>query len=539
MKIINVKQGSDEWHRHRQWPTVNASDVATMMGIDKHRSRDDLIRHFATGVYDEISSYQQKIFDDGHENERMARLLAEKIVGSDLFPVVGQKEIAGILFSASFDGIVDDYVVSWEHKSLNISLAEKIPVGDIDMMHQVQMTVQQAVSGAGRTLFMASKDGCESTMVSTWYTTPDEFMNVIIAAVRQFQEDVEHYVHVEPIIEPIAEMVQNLPAIKYSLNGLQIQSNLAEYKKAALVLVEKSKIPMETDQEFANAELLCKKLRDSVGNIKSIAEAVINEVSDIAQFRESLLDIGETMRLAALNGEKQVNEKKRQLKSEIIKNANILLHDYCHALDEELDGGRYLDNITGDFIAAAKGYSKIDSIRSSVNDELARAKIEAGEIARTIRINLEYLKKEAADYRFLFADYRQLVTKNADDLENVVRGRIAQHKVSEAEKREAEEKARIKKDQEKIAADERRADEEKVRENKRISDEPKSKASETIVSGNAFPTVNQTNDNLSGYKPVGEIIIDSLVENGIPPGPAARVAKLIVEGKITGVVPDF
>ena len=49
MKIIQLTQGSPEWHAHRA-EHFNASDAAAMLGISPYMSRDELLKRMATGI---------------------------------------------------------------------------------------------------------------------------------------------------------------------------------------------------------------------------------------------------------------------------------------------------------------------------------------------------------------------------------------------------------------------------------------------------------------------------------------------------------
>jgi len=570
MKKVDLVQGSPEWHAHRA-VHKNASDIAVIMGIDKNRKRDDFIRECATGIGEDIDSFMQRRFDDGHEYEKLARPIADEIVGQELFPVVGTKVISGVNFSASFDGVPIDGSIVWEHKGLNQDLAEKIPAGVIDKMYAVQMEVQLAVSGASKALFMASKNGDRETEVHCWYESTPGLLDEIVSACVQFDKDVEDYEPVAEIVEPVAAPAGTLPAIQYNLNGLQITSNLDEYRAAAEQLVEASKLPMTTDQEFADAEVRNKALRKAVKNISGVCERVIQEVSDIYQFRETLKGIGEHLRQAALNGERQVTARKEQVRFEIFMAAKVKLTEHCEMLEDEIGYAWLSDYVKADFAGAAKGRSKLSSAQSAVNDELARAKIEADAVARKIRENLKTLAEDASEYNFLFADVSQIIYKEPDDFGALVRDRVAAHKAEIARKEEAarkaeeqrrkeaeealrkKEEARKAEEERKIA--ERKAEQERkaqadadrkakeehdeaVRKNeeayKRADDDAadavrKEEDARRAAENNSEPVAQETPSSICD-----EITSDLLVK-GIPLEYADLVAKLIVGGNVARV----
>ena len=76
------------------------------------------------------------------------------------------------------------------------------------------------------------------------------------------------------------------------------------------------------------------------------------------------------------------------------------------------------------------------AVRIAVNDELARAKIAANEIADRITLNLRTLA-EHAEHASLFPDTATLVLKAPVDLIDTIAARIAIHQATEAKKAEA------------------------------------------------------------------------------------------------------
>src|SRR5690606_29588223 len=114
----------------------------------------------ATGIAREIDTFLQRIFDDGHHFEALARPIAEKLLGEDLYPVVGTSDCGR--FGASFDGITMDGSTVFEHKTLNAKIRDAIDSGVgsavcLPEYLRAQMEHQLMVSGAERVLFMASK----------------------------------------------------------------------------------------------------------------------------------------------------------------------------------------------------------------------------------------------------------------------------------------------------------------------------------------------------------------------------------------------
>jgi len=72
MKMINLTQGSHEWHTHRA-AYFNGSEAAAMLGISPYKTRDELLREKATGLVPDVDAATQQRFDQGHRFEALAR----------------------------------------------------------------------------------------------------------------------------------------------------------------------------------------------------------------------------------------------------------------------------------------------------------------------------------------------------------------------------------------------------------------------------------------------------------------------------------
>ena len=75
MQIVNLIQGSQEWHAHRA-QHFNASDAPAMMACSSYKTRAELIKELATGIGQEVDAATQRRFDAGHQFEALARPLA-------------------------------------------------------------------------------------------------------------------------------------------------------------------------------------------------------------------------------------------------------------------------------------------------------------------------------------------------------------------------------------------------------------------------------------------------------------------------------
>lgn len=455
-----LTQGSADWHTHRasHW---NASDAPAMMGCSAYKTRSQLLHEMHTGLTPDVDAGTQRRFDDGHRFEALARPLAEKIIGEELFPATGSE---GKL-SASFDGLTMCETTGFEHKSLNAELRalllDQCLGSELPLQYRVQMEQQCMVSGAERILFMASKWDGETLIEARdcWYTPDTELRAAIIAGWAQFEIDLAAYVPTEAAPVMVAAAVTALPAVAVNVSGqIAVIDNFKAFEVALRDFIDHRLIlKPETDQDFADLDLQIKALKGAEAALDAAEMQMLSQVEavDLAKRTKDMLH--KLTRDNRLMAEKLLATRKEQIKGEIVAGGIADLRTHIESLNTRL-GKAYMPPVPADFAGAAKNKRTVDSLRESVNQELTRCKIESNAIADKIQLNLGYLREHAKDHTFLFADAGQIVLKAADDLQTLVKSRIAEHKAAELEKEEAtrerirvEEQAKLAREQEAAA----------------------------------------------------------------------------------------
>ncbi|HGS5440705.1 TPA: lambda-exonuclease family protein [Vibrio cholerae] len=463
VQFHSVQQGTEEWHALRESVDMTASEVSAALGCSPYKTRDQLMHEKATGIKPEISSYQEKIFADGHRFEEMARNILERKLGEQLYPATITGECEGLKLLASLDGLTIDGDVAFEHKSPNGKLVEKVQQKSLDTHYVVQIEQQLMLSGAAVCKFVAS-DGTEQNWHEMDYTPDMAVREWMITGLKQFQADLAEYKkklangEIKQESKPVvtAEVIQDLPAVSYKMNGLAIISNLDEYKAKALELVEQSKKKLETDQDFANAESMVKIFKSAEDKLGLMSQQVLGEVESIDTFVKDLGFIGENIRQARLALDKQVKTRKEEIKTEMVVKAR---NELATIVNEASRQYAVNFNISADFANAIKGKRNIESMQSAINDELAKAKIALSEQKDVVQTNLNTVN-ENGEYRFLFNDWSQIAFKAPEDFATLVKLRISEHQAAEQKKLEAQRELIRKQEEEKAQAELARKQEE-------------------------------------------------------------------------------
>lgn len=437
MKILNLVQGSEEWHAHRA-KHFNASDAAAMMGVSKYKTRQQLLREYATGFTKDVDAATQARFDKGHAAEAAARPIAEAMLGEALYPVTGVAEVDGLQLSASFDGLIMTEETSWEHKLLNQRIVAQMQVRELEAEYYWQLEHQQLVSGAEKTLFTTS-DGTEENAHHIFYASIPERRAELIAGWKQFAEDLANYQHVEAAPEVVAAPVVDLPAVSVQVSGaIAIIDNFEVFEVALRDFIDNRLIRKpETDQDFADLDTQIKSLKKAEDALNQAEAAMLSQVASIDAMKRTKDMLHKLARDNRLMAEKLLEAEKVNRRNAIQQAGKDAYAAHVAALNERI-GKPYMPALPTDFSGVTKSKRTITSIQDAVNGELARAKIAASEVADRIELNLKSLRELAKDHAFLFSDTPQLVLKPNDDLVNLIKLRINEHEAAEKAKLEAQ-----------------------------------------------------------------------------------------------------
>ena len=442
-EIHNLLQGSDDWHAFR-FNHHGASEAAAMLGLSKKVTRSELVRMKATGLAKEFSDWvQENILDYGHEVEALARPLAERIIGQDLYPsaeslVIEELYPATLSLgreSASCDGLNMAETIGFEHKQWNAELAASVGAGVLPDEHQPQVQQQLMVTGAEKWLFMAS-DGTENNMVWMWVYPDAAWFERIVAGWQQFDIDVANYTQVDHAVKPEAAPAAALPALVVQTEGKVVSSNLMAYQKAAEKFLSTIKTDLQDDQDFADAEYNVKFCGEAEAKLEHAKAAALAQTSTIDEVMRTVAHIKAQFRSKRLELEKLVKVRKEQIKETILNDGRRAYADHVAALETEIAPIR-MQLATPDFAGAMKNKRTLASLHDAVNTTLANAKIAANQAAADIRAKLTWYNANVGDHAGLFRDLQQIIGKAMDDFQLLARTRIADHERAEKAKQDA------------------------------------------------------------------------------------------------------
>ncbi len=452
MKTVDLIQGSDAWHAHRRahW---NASDAPAMMSASPYKTRAQLLRELATGIVPEVDAATQARFDAGHRFEALARPLAEKIVGEDLYPCVG----ADGKWSASFDGLTLTGEVAWEHKSVNAELrelirraeeGEPIHADHLPEHYQIQMDHQALVSGARSVLFMATRWE-ESELAEQfwcWYSPNADRQMRIAAGWEQFERDLASW-QPEPAEapRPIGRTPETLPALNIQATGTVLVSNLDQFREHAMAVLSGINRDLQTDEDFADAEKTVKWCGDVEQRLAAAKANVLGQMESIDAVCRTIDDVTAETRRIRLELDRLVKAEKESRRAALVSAGLDAVRAHYAEINATL--GEHAIGVpaalASDIGAAIKGLKTLTSMRDKIDAAVAAAKIDASQRAERVQQCVAVLA-EHAEHGQLFPDRLLLcASKSPEDLRNLVTARIAEHQRREEQRiREAEERGR-------------------------------------------------------------------------------------------------
>lgn len=438
----DVSQGTPEWQALRA-AHFTASEAPAMMGTSPYETRGALLRRKATGIAPDVDDATQRRFDAGHAAEAAMRPLAEGLIGDELFPAVITAEVDGLKLLASMDGLTMDGATGWENKLRNADTIAHIERhGEPPMHHVWQLEHQLLVSGAERVLFTCG-DEQAGVVAHCWYTSKPERRKAIIEGWRQFAHDLattDAQASIAASPAPAGRAPELLPALRIEVSGQVVASNLADFKARALAVIRGINRDLHTDQDFADAERTVKWCADVEARLKAAKEAALAQTADIDALFRAIDEIAAEARSTRLELDKLVKSRKEQIKSEI-------QHDALQRLRAQFETdfaslGAYAPEIPANAAAriaeAMRGKKTVQSLKDAADAARAALATEVAQTVARVSLGLAVARRIEAetDMGYLWPDLRALLLQSAsaEQLEAVLRMRIAQHEAAERER---------------------------------------------------------------------------------------------------------
>lgn len=430
MKVLDVTQGSDEWHALRdQHPS--ASEASIIFGANPNVSRLDLMDYQARGEKPQHSRYvEDVIFASGHEIEAQARPIIEHWLGEDLYPITATDDDGWLL--ASFDGVTFDNRVNWECKQWNKDKAEKVKANTVPATDYWQLVHQFAVNPEAERILYTVTDGTEANTLTVEIRPHEgEFADQVLELKRHwalFERDRASYVPPERdeghglggALESFERLFpargDGLPDLPDDMDDFVLRVNS--------VLDTIPLQPQSGDKPLADADSGAKWCASLENRIDAVRDELIRTHPELAETLDKLDEARDAARDVRLKAEKVVKKGKDERKKAEEDRARERFIAYVTEQADEY--AQPALECIGDVIDASpmKGKKTLKGCRDAMEQRLAEARIEADSVIEAISQNIEHIQYQGLDYLDL-SDWRKLLRLDPRTFAERIEQRIA------------------------------------------------------------------------------------------------------------------
>ena len=254
------------------------------------------------------------------------------------------------------------------------------------------------------------------------------------------------------------------------ITGEVQSSNLSEFEKDALEVIENINTDLDTDQDFVEAEQNIKSCNLIEIRIHNARQAALNSTEDIATLITTTERLEAKFRETRLGLNKKVKTEKGRRKSEIINKAMGQFADLIYNSDVK----HAFTLNTEAFNNAVKNKRSLEAMQKAVDEVVESEKTLLYELGKTFSTNLIDIKQAEVNYPGLFPDKKNLAVSSHEVVAAQIESRISTFKYKQemkekAEREKAEEAEKFKQEMKDLAVSSHEVVQEYVSPEKDIS----------------------------------------------------------------------
>ena len=224
------------------------------------------------------------------------------------------------------------------------------------------------------------------------------------------------------------------------ITGSVEQSNLKEFETQALEVIAGINTKLETDQDFADADVNIKGCQTMEARISTARSTALANTAAIAELIKTTERLEEKFRETRLSLSKLVVKEKDRRKAEVMTAVRDRLSD--RLINSPVRHG-FIANHTA-ITDAAKNRRSLKNLEEAVNEVIDAEILRLAGMEVSFAANLAKIEEADAQWPGLFHDKQNMALSAPETVDAVVAGRIADHRLRVAEKarKEQEEKER-------------------------------------------------------------------------------------------------
>lgn len=208
------------------------------------------------------------------------------------------------------------------------------------------------------------------------------------------------------------------------ISGAVEQSNLAEFEETAFAVISSINTDLQTDEDFATAELDIKSIQRIETRIHNARQDALSNTAEIATL------IATTERLEAQFREKRlfltrsVKTEKEARKAEILADARNAIAGLI--MYSPVKHGFSIDNKA--LTESAKNKRSLAKMREALAEVVEAETLRLANVEADFQVNIEAIKKAEAEYPGIFQDKQNLALSPVDVVAAQIESRIVTFK---------------------------------------------------------------------------------------------------------------
>lgn len=213
--------------------------------------------------------------------------------------------------------------------------------------------------------------------------------------------------------------------LSIKVRGELVSTNFEAWKQDLIAQIRSVKTDLETDADFALAELSVKKFRSAEKALKTAKSSAIGQAPDIFQLFEAIDEVSSEVRAVRLRLERQIGQRKQEIKDDLIDAIVERVRAYIerHQVLKNVDVSDYLDRQA--YEDAAKRRTTVKTLVAALDQLSSRIQRQIDERAVLVGRNASVLDALTTEQQLLFQDRAHLLGLTSSELDHVIDERIS------------------------------------------------------------------------------------------------------------------
>ena len=217
------------------------------------------------------------------------------------------------------------------------------------------------------------------------------------------------------------------------LTGTIQDSNFNEWKRDLIAQIQATAKELKSDEDFVAATQQVKWFKAAEKSLAQAKQSAIEQATEIQQLFGAIDEISAEARDARLSLERQIKQRKAEIKAEIIRSGIEFVWQLISRQSPDfqaLDHSRYVDSQR--FEQVVRGKAGTRSMELAIDNLCAQISREILEKAAEIENNSRLIERIPEAHQFLFQDRNALLSLSSSELTLTIENRVAKFQTAQA-----------------------------------------------------------------------------------------------------------